>query len=216
MRIGRRAAAFVREANEMSNAIVMRPLVSLALPQGGVARFAAQAALVVAGTLILTIAAKTRVPLGLVDINLGTLAVMGLGVAYGWRLALVTLIAYLVEGAAGLPVFQGTPERGIGLAYMVGPTGGYLLGYIAAAVIAGWAADRGFDRNPLKLGAALLVGEALVLGLGFAWLATLIGAEKAWLGGVAPFVYGDLVKVALVAVAAPAVWSVFSAFGAKT
>lgn len=198
----------------MSNAIAMRPLVSLALPQSGVARVAAQALLVVGGTLLLTVAAKTKVPLGLVDLNLGTLAVMVLGVAYGWRLALVTLLAYLAEGAAGLPVFQGTPEKGLGLAYMMGPTGGYLVGYVALAAMAGWAADRGFDRNPLKLGAVLLAGSALVLALGFAWLSTLIGAEKAWLGGVAPFVYGDLVKVALASAAVPAIWSVWTSITA--
>ncbi|MGB3501972.1 MAG: biotin transporter BioY [Mesorhizobium sp.] len=194
----------------MSNSIAMRPFVSLALPESGAARLAAQAALVIGGTLILTVAAKTKVPLGLVDINLGTLAIMGLGIAYGWRLALVTLLAYFAEGAAGLPVFQGTPERGIGLAYMMGSTGGYLVGYMALAVIAGFAADRGWDRNPLKLGAALLAGSAIVLALGYTWLATLIGPEKAWLGGVAPFVYGDLVKVALASAAAPAIWSLIN------
>ncbi len=191
----------------MNNSIATRPLSSLALPESGAARFATQAAMVIGGTLILTLAAKTKVPLGIVDINLGTFAVMAIGVTYGWRLALVTLLAYLAEGAAGFPVFQGTPEKGIGLAYMVGPTGGYLVGYVLLAVIAGWAADRGWDRNPIKLGAALVVGTSLVLGLGFAWLSTLIGAEKAWAFGVAPFIYGDLVKVALVAAAAPAIWA---------
>lgn len=195
----------------MSNAVALRPFVSAALPESGLSRLAAQAALVIGGTLLLTVAAKTKVPLGLVDLNLGTLAVMALGVAYGWRLALATLLVYLAEGAAGLPVFQGTPEKGIGLAYMMGPTAGYLVGYVALAVIAGWAADRGLDRNPLKLGAALLVGAAIVLALGFAWLSTLIGAEKAWLAGVAPFIYGDLIKVALVSAAAPALWSVLAA-----
>ncbi len=198
----------------MSNAIAIRPLVSLALPESGIARFAAQALLVVGGTLLLTVAAKTKVPLGLVDLNLGTVAVMLIGVAYGWRLAVITLLAYLAEGAAGLPVFQGTPEKGIGLAYMMGSTGGYLVGYVALAAIAGWAADRGFDRNPLKLGAALFVGSVLVLALGFAWLATLIGAEKAWTFGVAPFIYGDLVKVALVSALAPALWSAWASLSA--
>jgi biotin transport system substrate-specific component len=191
----------------MNNSIAARPLSSLALPENGAARLAIQAAMVIGGTLILTLAAKTKVPLGIVDINLGTLAVMAIGVTYGWRLALVTLLAYMAEGAAGLPVFQGTPEKGIGLAYMIGPTGGYLAGYALLALIAGWAADRGWDRNPLKLGVALTAGTALVLGLGYAWLSTLIGAEKAWAFGVAPFIYGDLVKVALVTAAAPAIWA---------
>ncbi len=111
--------------------------------------------------------------------SLQTLAVFLIAIAFGSRLAVATLLLYLAEGAFGLPVFQGTPEKGIGLAYMVGPTGGYLLGFLAAAAIVGLAADRGFDRNPLKLFAAVLVAEAVMMAFGFGWLSTLIGAEKA-------------------------------------
>lgn len=186
-------------------------LITLALPQDRAMRLATQIVLAVAGTLILTLAAKTKVPLGLVDLNLGTLAIMLIGAAYGWRLALATVLLYMAEGAAGFPVFQGTPERGIGLAYMAGSTAGYLVGYVILAFIAGWAADRRLDRNPLKLGAALLVGAAIVLALGFAWLSTLVGVEKAWQLGVQPFILADLVKVALAAAAVPAVWSLVSA-----
>ena len=164
------------------------------------------ALLVLAGTGLLALSAKVQVPFYPVPMTMQTLAVLVIGAAFGWRLGALTILAYLAEGAMGLPVFAG---KGAGLGYMMGPTGGYLVGYVALAVIAGWAADRGWDRNPLKLGAALTVGSALVLALGWAWLSTLIGAEKAWLGGVAPFVYGDLIKVALVAAAVPAVWSLF-------
>lgn len=189
-------------------------MASLALPQNPALRLATQGALVVLGTLVLAIAAKTKVPLGLVDMNLGTLAVMAIGVAYGWRLALATLVLYLAQGAAGLPVFQGTPEKGIGMAYMLGSTGGYLAGYVVLAGIAGWAADRGWDRNVLKLVGALLVGEVVMMALGFGWLAGLIGPEKAWTFGVQPFVLVDLVKIALVAAAAPAIWSLVDRFRA--
>lgn len=197
----------------MSAAASSNALVPLALPQDKMLRLATQVALAFAGTLLLTVAAKTKVPLGLVDLNLGTLAIMLIGAAYGWRLALATVLLYMAEGAAGFPVFQGTPERGIGLLYMAGSTGGYLVGYVFLAAIAGWAADRGFDRNPFKLGAFLLAGAVIVLGLGFAWLSTLIGAEKAWLAGVAPFILGDLIKVALAASLIPAVWSLLRSFG---
>lgn len=191
----------------MATAITARPLVSLALPEGGVARVAAQIALAIAGTLILTLSAKTRVVLGPVDMSLQTLAVFLIAIAFGSRLAVATLLLYLAEGAAGLPVFQGTPEKGIGLAYMLGPTGGYLAGFVVAAAIVGWAADKGFDRNPLKLFAAVLVAEIAMMAFGFGWLSTLIGAEKAWQFGVVPFIVPDLIKVALAAFLAPAVWS---------
>jgi biotin transport system substrate-specific component len=199
----------------MSNAIVMRPLVSLALPQSGVARLVAQAALVVAGTLILTLSAKTKVVLGPVDLSLQTLAVLLIAASFGFRLGLATLLLYMAEGAAGFPVFQSTPEKGIGLAYMLGSTGGYLAGFVAMAAIVGWAADRGFDRNPFKLFGAMLVAEAVMMAMGFAWLATLIGADKAWTFGVAPFIVPDLIKVALASALVPAVWSLFAGLAAK-
>lgn len=197
----------------MSAAAPSNALVPLALPQDRTLRLVTQIGLALVGTLILTLAAKTRVPLGLVDLNLGTLAIMLIGAAYGWRLALATVLLYMAEGAAGLPVFQGTPERGIGLVYMMGSTGGYLVGYVFLAMIAGWAADRGLDRNPVKLGACLLAGSAIVLALGFAWLSFLIGAEKAWLAGVAPFIAGDLIKVGLAAALVPAAWSLLRGLG---
>ena len=191
----------------MATALTARPLVDLALPDKGVARLAGQFALAVAGTLILTLSAKTKVVLGPVDLSMQTLAVMLIGAAFGMRLAVATLLLYLAEGAMGLPVFQSTPEKGIGLAYMVGPTGGFLIGFVAMAAIAGWAADRGFDRSPIKLFGAMLAAEAVLMVLGFAGLAVLIGPEKSWQFGVAPFIVPDMIKVALAAAVVPAVWS---------
>lgn len=191
----------------MSAASLSQPLVSLALPEKGIARLAVQVALVVAGTLLLTLASKTKVPLGPVDLYLGNFAVLAIAAAYGMRLGLATILLYMAEGAAGLPVFQSTPEKGIGLAYMMGTTGGYLVGMVLAAGIVGWAADRGWARNPFKLFAAMLVGTVIVLACGFAWLSVLIGVESAWKFGVVPFVLADVVKAALAASVIPAVWS---------
>ena len=185
----------------------MRPLVSLALPQKGAARLAAQFGLALGGTLLLTLSAKTKVVLGPVDMNLQTLAVLLIASAFGLRLGLDPLLLSLAEGAAGLPVFQSTPEKGIGIAYMLGTTGGYLAGFVVLAAIAGWAADRGWDRNPFRLFGAFLVAEVLMMAMGFAWLALLIGADKAWQFGVVPFIVPDLIKVALAASLVPAVWS---------
>ncbi len=180
-----------------------------------VARLAWYGALAVLGTLLLTLSAKTRVVLGPVDMSLETLAVYAIAAVFGMRLGLATLLLYMAEGAAGLPVFQATPEKGIGLAYMMGPTGGYLAGFVLAAVVVGWAADRGWDRRVLRFAGAVLAGEALVMGLGFAWLAMLIGPAQSWQYGVQPFILPDLVKVALVVLALPAVWNLVGRFSER-
>lgn len=194
----------------MSAAVLSRPLVSLTLPEKGVARYAMLALFALSGTLLLTLAAKTKVVLGPVDLYLGNLAVLAIAAAYGMRLGLATFLLYLAEGAMGFPVFQSTPEKGIGIAYMMGTTGGYLFGMILATALVGWAADRGFDRNPVKLFSVMLVGVALILAFGFAWLATLLGVEKAWQFGVVPFVLADVIKAALAASLIPAVWALFT------
>ena len=191
----------------MAIAVPARPLVDLALPQNGAARLGVQIVLAVLGTLLLTLSAKTKVVLGPVDMSLQTLAVLLIGASFGFRLGVATLLLYLAEGAMGFPVFQSSPEKGVGIAYMLGTTGGYLAGFVVMAAIVGWAADRGFDRNPVKLFGVMLAANAIMLTMGFAWLATLIGAEKAWAFGVVPFIVGDLIKVALAAALVPAVWS---------
>ncbi|RWI10192.1 biotin transporter BioY [Mesorhizobium sp.] len=188
-------------------AIATTPLVSLALPEKGAARLATQLLLAIVGTLVLTLSAKTRVLLGPVDISMQTLAVFLIAAAFGMRLGVATLLLYMAEGAMGLPVFQGTPEKGIGIAYMLGSTGGYLAGFVVMAAIVGWAADRGWDRHPIKLFNAMLVAEIVMMAMGFAWLALLIGPEKSWQFGVLPFIVGDLIKAGLAASLVPAVWS---------
>jgi biotin transport system substrate-specific component len=191
----------------MAVATTMRPLVSLALPQKGAARLATQIFLAVVGTLILTLSAKTKVDFGPVDMSLQTLAIFLIAAVFGLRLGVATLLLYLAEGALGLPVFQSSPEKGVGIAYMLGTTGGYLVGFVVAAAIVGYAADRGWDRSIVKFSGVVLLAEIVMLALGFAWLAGLIGAERAWQFGIVPFIVPDLVKVALASAAVPAVWS---------
>ena len=196
----------------MSAALVSRPLVSFAVPESGVARFAVQALLVIGGTLLLTLAAKTKVVLGPVERYLGNMAVLMIAATFGLRLGLATFLLYLAEGAMGMPVFQSTPEKGIGLAYMMGTTGGYLVGMIAATALVGWAADRGFDRSPLRLFPVMLVASALVLAFGAAWLAVLMGVDNAWKFGVMPFLLPDLIKVAIAALSIPAARGIIERF----
>lgn len=183
-----------------------RSLIDTFLPHETARRLAWYALLALLGTAVLALSAKIKVPMWPVDASLQTLALFTIAAAYGRRLAVATLVLYLVEGAFGLPVFQGTPERGIGLAYMVGPTGGYLVGFVLAAAMVGWAADKGWDRDPFRLFGMMLAAEIVLLALGGLWLAYLFGFDKAFAYGVGPFIVTDLVKIALAAAIVPALW----------
>lgn len=173
------------------------------------------AILVIAGSVVIAVAAKVSVPFYPVPLTLQTLAIALVAVAYGFRLGTLAVLAYLSEGLLGLPVFANTPPSVAGPAYFLGTTGGFLVGFVVLAAIVGFAADRGADRSILKLFAAVLVGEVVMFALGFVWLgwfATLasggngIGLAKAWSAGVLPFLLGDLLKSAVVALAVPAAW----------
>jgi biotin transport system substrate-specific component len=166
-----------------------------------------KAMLVVIGTILLTISAKIRVPFYPVPMTMQVFVVLALGLVLGFRLALATVLLYLVEGAAYLPVFAGTPERGLGLPYMMGPTGGYLLGYIFAASAVGLLADRGWSRHWAKAIIACLIGLALIYVPGIVWLGTVIGWDKPVLElGFTPFILGDLLKVLIAALGVTGIW----------
>lgn len=163
--------------------------------------------LAVVGTALLTLAAKVQVPFYPVPQTLQTFVVLVLGMAYGWRLGAGTLLFYLAEGALGLPVFAGTPEKGLGLAYMMGPTGGYLIGFVAAAGVCGWLAERGWDRSVVRTALAMAIGNAIIYLPGLSWLGTAVGWDKPILEwGLAPFLLGDLTKLALAAGVLPLAW----------
>ena len=169
------------------------------------------AAIVVAGSLLLALSAKVQIPFFPVPMTMQTLVVLMIGAACGWRLGALTVIAYLAQGAAGLPVFAGTPEKGIGLAYMVGPTGGYLLGFVLAAMTTGFLAERGFDRNVLTAFIAMIIGNAVIYIPGLLWLGSLIGFDKPILEfGLYPFILGDLTKAALGAALLPLAWTILN------
>jgi biotin transport system substrate-specific component len=170
--------------------------------------------LAVVGTLLLWACAKVSIPIGPVPVAMTTFGVLAIGMAYGWRLGAATVLLYLAEGAMGLPVFAGTPEKGLGLAYMVGPTGGYLVGYVLAAAACGWLAERGWDRNVLTAALALLAGNAILYLPGLLWLGVLFGWDKPILDwGLIPFIPGDLLKLALVATGLPLAWKAVSKRG---
>ncbi len=190
----------------MATAIVnsSNSLVGALLPKQGVAHWAGFFMLALAGSIVLWVSAKTSVPFFPVPMTLQTLAILVIAATYGFRLGLAAVLLYMVEGMMGLPVFSSTPERGIGLAYMAGPTAGYLVGFVVATGLVGWFAERGADKSPLKLFVVMLGGAALILGLGFAYLSNFIGMEAAFGAGVVPFVLGDLFKVSIAALLVPA------------
>lgn len=163
---------------------------------------------VVAGSMLLAVSAKIAIPFFPVPLTMTSFVVIGLGLALGSRLGAAAVALYLLQGALGLPVFAGTPEKGIGLAYMAGPTGGYLIGYLFAAFAAGFLAERGMDRSPVTAFLAALVAGALIYVPGLLYLGSLFGWDKpilAW--GLLPFVLGDVTKAALAALVFPAAWA---------
>jgi biotin transport system substrate-specific component len=126
-----------------------------------------KAALVGLGVVLLAISSKVQVPFWPVPMTLQTLVVLMIGATSGARLAGATLVSYLAAGAVGLPVFA----SGVGLAYMVGPTGGYLAGFLVAAVVIGYLADKGYGRSILSALALFAIGEVAIFALGTGWLA---------------------------------------------
>lgn len=162
---------------------------------------------VVTASLLLTLSAKISIPFIPVPLTMQTFVVVGLGLALGPTLGVAAVGLYLVQGAMGLPVFAGTPEKGIGLAYLAGPTGGYLIGYLPAVAATGWLAIRGWDRNIVLAFLAALAGAVILYIPGLLWLGTLVGWDKPVLvWGLYPFIPGDLAKTALAAIAFPATW----------
>ena len=168
------------------------------------------AAAVVGGSLLLTLSAKLSIPFWPVPLTLQTMVVLCLGMVLGPRLGALAVLVYLAEGALGLPVFAGTPEKGVGLAYMLGPTGGYLVGFVVAAFVSGALARRAWDRNVASTVAAMLVGNAIIYLFGLAWLGSVVGWDKpvlAW--GMTPFLLGDLAKIVVAAALLPTLWRLF-------
>lgn len=167
-----------------------------------------RAALLVAlGVAAITLAAKIRVPMWPVPVTMQTFAVLTVGAVCGFRLGGLTLLAYLALGALGLSVFTG---EGTGLAYLAGPTGGYLMGFLVAAALVGWLAERGWSRSVSGMVGALALGNVVIYAFGLPWMAYLFAAERGWdfvlQWGLTNFLPGDLLKLALAAVLLPALW----------
>ncbi|MFK7892499.1 MAG: biotin transporter BioY [Granulosicoccus sp.] len=173
----------------------------------GRAAWARSGLAVVVGSLLLTISAKLSIPFFPVPMTLQTLVVLCLGMVLGPRLGAAAVLAYLAQGAMGLPVFEGTPEKGIGIAYMLQATGGYLVGFVVAAFVVGLLAQRRWDRSILTTIAAMFIGNAIIYACGLLWLGNVVGWDKpllAW--GMTPFLIGDLAKILIAAAILPTLW----------
>ncbi|GHA29758.1 biotin transporter BioY [Devosia pacifica] len=187
-------------------------------PKGATAKLASSIGTVVLGTLLLTLAAKVNVPVWPVPVTLQSFAVAALAAAFGWRIGVATVALYIFEGAMGLPVFA----TGGGVAYLLGPTSGFILSWLLMAAIIGRAADAGASQRPLALFGAMLAGSAVNFAFGFAWLLALSGQAgwidqsapllSAYRGAVEPFVIWDVLKMALAALTVTGGWQLLRRF----
>jgi biotin transport system substrate-specific component len=163
--------------------------------------------LVLAGTLLTALSAQLVIPLrpalSPVPITGQTFAVLLLGATFGSRRAAATMAAYVMEGVVGLPVFAGGVA---GAAVLIGPTAGYLIGFIPAAALVGLLAERGFDRRPLTTAIAMILGMLVIHVCGMAWLTMFVGMDRIIVAGLLPFLPGDVVKIALAMALLPGAW----------
>tara|TARA_B100001250_G_scaffold95149_1_gene79476 strand:- start:27 stop:578 length:552 start_codon:yes stop_codon:yes gene_type:complete len=147
------------------------------------------------GTILLTISAKIKIPFYPVPMTMQTFVVLFLGIAFGYKVGVATIFLYLLEGIAGLPVFSNSPEKGIGITYFVGPTMGYLIGFIFACFLAGYFK---YNSNHIINFLKILISTSIIYVFGVIWLGTLIGWDKPILQlGVFPFLLAELFKILL-------------------
>jgi len=145
------------------------------------------------GSIILAISSKIKIPFYPVPMTMQTLVVLMIGVGFGWKLGVATVALYLFEGIIGLPVFSGSPEKGVGLVYFKGPTMGYLLGFLIAAYVSGKFI---YDNNIIKTFLKLSLATSLIYVFGMLWLGTLFGWDKPIFKlGAQPFLLAELFKI---------------------
>lgn len=160
-------------------------------------------AMVVAGSILLALSAHIKVPFYPVPVTMQTMVILLIGMTYGARLGALTIFAYLAEGAVGLPVFAG----GAGLAYMAGPTGGYLFGFLVSAFVVGMLAEKGWGKSWATAGLAMIIGNIVIYAFGVTWLSSIVGSfDKALQFGLLPFIYGDILKIVIATAALPFAW----------
>lgn len=181
-------------------------------PQSSTARTLTSLAVIVAGTVLLALAARVQIPFIPVPATLQSMTVALLAAAFGWRIGVATVALYIVEGLAGLPVFAG----GGGAHYVFSPTFGFIVGWLAMAAIIGKAADTGWSKSVLPLFGAMVIGDAVSFVFGFVWLVAMAGGAtwidqsnvlgSAYAAAVEPFVIWDVLKMAFAALTIAGGW----------
>ena len=151
------------------------------------------------GSILLTISAKIKIPFYPVPMTMQTFVVVLIGITLGWKLGLATIFAYLFEGAIGLPVFAGTPEKGLGISYIIGPTGGYLVGFIFSVFIAGFI---NLNKNIFVKFLIISFAIFVIYLTGVPWLAYLKGWEIAYIWGIKNFMLAEIFKISILALSA--------------
>ena len=179
-----------------------RTLIDNLFPFRGVNVYFKNIILILFGTLLLAFSSKIQVPFWPVPMTMQTFVVLIIAMAYGWKLSFLTLIAYLIEGALGLPVFA----KGGGLLYLTGPTAGYLYGMTIAAAVIGYFADLGYGKSIIKCIMPLMLGTIIIFIFGIGYLSSIIGFEKAIVAGLLPFIPSELFKIALAVFIIPTIW----------
>lgn len=189
----------------MSSGIVSSPRTLFDAVFGRQRSVLLDAALIVLFSAFVALTAQLKIPLQPIPFTLQTLGVLLTGALLGSRRGALALLAYLIEGGLGLPVFAGGAA---GLPYMLGATGGYLIGFVPAAALVGRLAERGWDRRIWLAVLAMAAGNLVIYACGASWLAIYLGSvQKALLGGVLPFIPGDLIKIGVAALALPGGWA---------
>jgi len=170
-------------------------------------------ALIIGGSLLIGLCAQIAIPLWPVPVTGQTFAVLMIAALFGARRGCFAVLAYIIEGAAGLPVFA--MGRG-GFIILRGFTGGYLIGFIAAAYLVGFLAERGWDRRISTTVLAMVLGNIVIYTFGLLWLLSLPGIDNVLRKGLYPFIIGDLLKIALAAVLLPSGWKLFGRINSPT
>ena len=161
--------------------------------------------LLLLGTIILTISAKIQIPFWPVPMTMQTYVVLVIGMIYGFKLGFLTLLAYLIEGALGIPVFA----KGGGLIYLTGPTAGYLYGMLIASGVIGYYSERGLVKSPFDAILPLILGTNIIFVCGVGYLGSIIGYEKALIAGLLPFIPSEFFKIALALSTIGLLWKYF-------
>jgi len=185
-------------------------------PKAGTSKMVATAFTVLAGTILIAVSARINIPLIPVPVTFQTLVVAALSAAFGWRVGVATVVAYIAEGLLGLPVFS----RGGGIGYLFSPTFGFIVGMIPMAYVIGRAADAGLSRKPIALFGTMVAADALCFAFGFVWLLAL-AAGTTWIDqtnilgsafavAVQPFIVWDIIKMAFAAMTVTGAWALLS------